>query len=671
MAINKKLIHFKTFENFNSQKLSANEENTKYTLGINGEVLNGTPDILYQSIVWIKDVQKQWTHGQLYGGKAFSGLVEITYEELKELRDNSQLVPGQQYRIIDYVTTTVQTDTQSAGHQFDIIVTADDVNVLNEKARATLHEGDTYFANSDLNAWELWYCLDNDTNRFEWAGNESTDVIVYDSSECVVNPELIDDNVFITPFNFESCVWSDIDGTDGYGSIKDLDELIYEWGYFTDENGNTHLCLYKSNTDLYEEEGQPDYGDKYLYRGVITVDGTEYDYWQKWDEDYGSTNVEYESGSGVWYIYATTPRIVQNPEAYSTTEKQVTTYGKGVIYRMIDEWGNDCPYDFKNIQFKRYKIAASEQYPSMVGFYTCYFGNFYTKGIDVDIDYPYWVYTFSMINLLEDIVEDVSVIQYKYKCDRDDFIYAAHTYNNVIKSCGYVNPISTLELFKLPDNVFVADTDSARYYDDKYFNYGLFEGFHSNNLGYNCENNTFDGRVIEAYRLENYCSYNTIGDGRGNSFGNYCRFNLMGRDCSYNSFGGDCVKNYLGWDCSYNSFGDRCTNNLFGDQCRYNHVGKDCRYNSFRTSDSADSNLLSYVYYNYLNNGCSYNIIWNNNTTSLTSLLKNINITKGVAGTYNSYNMINIDVLNQDYEIQVAKNSKGEIKVYCEADLIA
>ena len=68
MAINKKLIHFKTFENFNSHKLSANEENTKYTLGADGEVLDGTPDILYQSIVWIKDAQKQWTHGQLYDG---------------------------------------------------------------------------------------------------------------------------------------------------------------------------------------------------------------------------------------------------------------------------------------------------------------------------------------------------------------------------------------------------------------------------------------------------------------------------------------------------------------------------------------------------------------------------------------------------------------------------
>lgn len=77
MAINKKLIHFETFENFNSQKLSANKENTKYTLGIDGEIFNGTPDILYQSIVWIKDAQIQWTHGQLYDGKTL--IFDIIY----------------------------------------------------------------------------------------------------------------------------------------------------------------------------------------------------------------------------------------------------------------------------------------------------------------------------------------------------------------------------------------------------------------------------------------------------------------------------------------------------------------------------------------------------------------------------------------------------------------
>jgi hypothetical protein len=33
--------------------------------------------------------------------------------------------------------------------------------------------------------------------------------------------------------------------------------------------------------------------------------------------------------------------------------------------------------------------------------------------------------------------------------------------------------------------------------------------------------------------------------------------------------------------------------------------------------------------------------------------------------------MINVDTINAGYEIQIAKNSKGEIKQYCEADLIA
>lgn len=68
MAINKKLIHFKKFSDFNSKKLSANENNTQYTLGTNGSVTDGSPDILYQSICYIKDTKQQWTHGQLYNG---------------------------------------------------------------------------------------------------------------------------------------------------------------------------------------------------------------------------------------------------------------------------------------------------------------------------------------------------------------------------------------------------------------------------------------------------------------------------------------------------------------------------------------------------------------------------------------------------------------------------
>ena len=103
------------------------------------------------------------------GGGLAEFMMPITHAELKTLRDSSQLVAGMQYRITDYQCTTTQENTQSAGHQFDIIVTADSTNTLNENARACLHEGDTYFAECDLNAWELKYCLDNDTARFFWA----------------------------------------------------------------------------------------------------------------------------------------------------------------------------------------------------------------------------------------------------------------------------------------------------------------------------------------------------------------------------------------------------------------------------------------------------------------------------------------------------------------------
>ena len=55
-----------SFRIFNSYKLSANSSNTTYTVGDNVEVIAGAPDILWQSIVYIKDKRKMWTHGILY-----------------------------------------------------------------------------------------------------------------------------------------------------------------------------------------------------------------------------------------------------------------------------------------------------------------------------------------------------------------------------------------------------------------------------------------------------------------------------------------------------------------------------------------------------------------------------------------------------------------------------
>lgn len=111
-------------------------------------------------------------------------IISITYADLVALRGSNGLRKGQQYRITDYEFTYdyskyaeigellpiyAGTNVSSAGHQFDIIVVADDVNVLNENARAIQHSGDTYFEHCDLSAWELKYSLDNSDLKMPYA----------------------------------------------------------------------------------------------------------------------------------------------------------------------------------------------------------------------------------------------------------------------------------------------------------------------------------------------------------------------------------------------------------------------------------------------------------------------------------------------------------------------
>lgn len=56
-------------------KLSANEENTQYTIGLTEEIFEGDPDIKYQSICYIKDTRQIYTHGQLYNcDKCYTGI---------------------------------------------------------------------------------------------------------------------------------------------------------------------------------------------------------------------------------------------------------------------------------------------------------------------------------------------------------------------------------------------------------------------------------------------------------------------------------------------------------------------------------------------------------------------------------------------------------------------
>ena len=67
-----------------------------------------------------------------------------------------------------------------------------------------------------------------------------------------------------------------------------------------------------------------------------------------------------------------------------------TENGKGVIYYMKDEFGNEAPYDFKNVQFKRYKITSSPGASDLEGMYGLAVGD-----IEVDTSDEMWCYTFN------------------------------------------------------------------------------------------------------------------------------------------------------------------------------------------------------------------------------------------------------------------------------------
>ena len=235
-----------------------------------------------------------------------------------------------------------------------------------------------------------------------------------------------------------------------------------------------------------------------------------------------------------------------------------TANGKGVIYRMIDEWQNDCPYDFKNIMFSR-KVTAG--------------------GLNIDGTY----YTFSWVNEANE-VEDASIVGQTLTNDvgsvngvHDNLISVSDAY-----SLGINN--NTMA-FALNGNVFVSEYT----YDG-----GIFYGIYGNHFAINCSNNTFG----------NDCSNNTFGNECSqNTFGNNCISNSFGDNCYNNSFGDSCLHNSFGEDYSYNTFGDGCYGNSFGGSCHDNSFGNSFEHNVLGNDIQYIEIPTENIYYTHILNG--------------------------------------------------------------------
>lgn len=148
-------------------------------------------------------------------------IIAITYTDLKALRDGGKLKAGAWYRLTDYKCGTTQSGTRAQNHQFDILIFAMDANTLNENCLAMHHDGDTYFANSKLEAWELKYTIDNDTTKYAWADATNGKGVIFGMKDEFSNNVAYDfKNIqFERDADFKATYGSsasDVNATDGY-----------------------------------------------------------------------------------------------------------------------------------------------------------------------------------------------------------------------------------------------------------------------------------------------------------------------------------------------------------------------------------------------------------------------------------------------------------------------
>ena len=344
----------------------------------------------YYYTVFIKDTGEIYTHGKFYGQNYF----ELTYDEIKSLRDSGKLIPGAKYRMIDYVTTTNPTATtyKSAGKAFDILLTATSTNMFSANVDALAPTNVSLeWAPIDLSAFHFntpMYILYTDNicppeadDPWDYRpdyddvyvpigdGNALIDIYGDVANDFFMSNLLYPENIIVMQCWTNATEETGVPFVEGAPEVHNhrpislyalFDLERYNWCVNNEpivnnqEDTNCALYMFMVNSTgagAYLNSNKifhwPEQIDETWFRQTKSLQNCDYNKWQ------------------IWYD-------LDNISNYSWSNAD----GKGVIYRMIDEYGNDCPYDFKNIIMKN-QLEGNDQ-----NFY--YTFNYNNNGINQD-----------------------------------------------------------------------------------------------------------------------------------------------------------------------------------------------------------------------------------------------------------------------------------------------
>lgn len=325
---------------------------------------------------------------------------------------------------------------------------------------------------------------------------------------------------------------------------------------------------------------------------------------------------------------------------------------------MIDEWGNDCPYDFKNVQFKRYAILGitssklTEDAISYLQSALCYDQNggrcFATKDV-----YGNWV--------------PLDVDGTSYEIDETLFEWY-YTFHSLSSHDGE----TIMDSYDMSTRPFKILDECIKYYKEDDCGMDSKDECHDNIIKpayqeYDQDDEYFKGRLV----LNNivflnglsYCYYNDI-DEYWEYCSGYCYGNVFGVECKNNTFGNDCCWNTFGNDCYWNTFGNNCHDNTFGNNFQVNTFGSNCWGNTFGNYFQTNT-FGNNVRYLTVHDGVQCVAVTGGSNNSYVQCAQILNGTRG----QDSNNRLQISFQsNVNYCQFAGQNSSGILKIWVPAD---
>ena len=619
---------------------------------------------------------------------SLENLKEVTYDELVQMVNESELVPGTLYRITDYHTVVGASENViSADHQFDILVNAISENELSEDAHAISHDGETYFRETVFNEdvctlWTLKYSLIPNLSKYSWlpygtytSGPKPKGVIYYMKDEWGNE----------APYDFKNIMFR-------------RKKILGVTNEFHDDAGKTI-----SNSLVY------DLGFNPFAVGCVSE---EKDYYFP-----GAVNFVQDSGndeSSEWYYTFTGIKVngytsytidneyrevsVADYNTFNATEQGLYVAKSEDIYSILPEYVNLTNEEFSDIEGDLVHITYQYNSPKITE-YEIY---------DISTKQQYYIsYTLGRPNVIMKETCAGNIIKESWTYEENDGIYVRKSYmlpenvfiglpNNVIRT-------TTTTLTEDPNNpgeMIEKTTTTTGWLNSvvtnivgNYIDYGsfgnTFVGWSENNtIGKNAYFNIF-GKSCSSNNLGNYAQYNIFsGDSSQNKFGDRLYTNNFGIGCNGNIFGNNITYNVINSGSNENVVGNEFnTNYLYGSQ---NTIGSYCRLSNFimdwsYAGDNTSSCAFGYIDYTttpYTNNrimfldarGFNYrSYIYGNYCTlnvaaTYVNIPLNANYVTVLAGEYRDINLSTTLSSNVQYPQYVSFDSNGNIAVWCPAD---